>query len=620
MLETRRLVRHRLSRVLGTLGLIAVVAAAATPASAGAPPPKTPWPGGVWQPEAPTYGMAVQSNLTITMDDGVQLVANVGYPTDPATGERASGKFPVLLVQTPYAALGQGQPDPYFVDRGYIVAMVQVRGTASSGGAFGYFSTRDTQDGVELVDWAAHDLAGSNGIVGLQGCSYVGMTQVFTAAAVGPNSPVKAMIPACATGDQYSLDFVGGIPSSALLGSSFNSNPNSLWGQRAAVFLNPVYNNIFSGGDEAYDGQFWQGRSFLTFIKQIVDANIPTLLYSGWQSPEVGAGPISFYTELQNAYSGRPLLAPMDADQRTTGRDQLIIGPGTHGQGVNKEFQLEWYDTWLKGIKTDIQDTRTPMHLYELGSNRWVNTSSNPIVSNYTSYRLGSGGTLSVRPSGGAMTASDSLAWGPPAVAGGTLSYTSRPLKHGATWAGPGSVSVYASSSNTNLELIADLYDVAPGGSATRITTGALVGSLRAENPALSWYDEQGLLIQPYHPFLADSYAQPGTVHRYDINLLAQLRAIPPGDSLRLTLSTQAPASDCNPLVLGNSHPCDLTLPQQQTIPGGVYQIYSGRWWPSAVSMPLLRFGALPTAASGVTPTSGGQTEPLYWGPKGGAH
>ena len=69
------------------------------------------------------------------MDDGVKLVANIGYPSDLATGERASGPFPVLLTQAPYVA--SQQPSPFFVTRGYIHAVVQVRGTGDTSGPDG---------------------------------------------------------------------------------------------------------------------------------------------------------------------------------------------------------------------------------------------------------------------------------------------------------------------------------------------------------------------------------------------------------------------------------------------------------------------------------------------------
>lgn len=64
---------------------------------------------------------------------------------------------------------------------------------------------------MELVNWAAHELNGSNGVIGLTGCSYLGINQLFTAAALGPHSPVKAILPACAS-NSYEIYFAGGIP------------------------------------------------------------------------------------------------------------------------------------------------------------------------------------------------------------------------------------------------------------------------------------------------------------------------------------------------------------------------------------------------------------------------
>ena len=39
--------------------------------------------------------------------------------------------------------------------------------------------------------------------------------------------------------------------------------------------------------------------------------------------------------------------------------------PGGHGQFIDKTLQLEWYDTWLKGVNTGMDKTDTGMHLFE---------------------------------------------------------------------------------------------------------------------------------------------------------------------------------------------------------------------------------------------------------------
>src|SRR5262249_43510364 len=158
-------------------------------------------------------------------------------------------------------------------------------------------------------------------------------------------------------------------------------------------------------------------------------------------------------------------------------------------------------------------------------------------------------------------------------------SYTTPSFPRGATLAGPISATIYASSSNTNLELIGTLYDVAPDGTASQIATGSLLGSMRAINPQQSWFDRHGVMIQPAHPFLADNYVPAGSTTRYDITLYPTVWSLPAGHSVRLTLSTQEPTSACTSLLsaLLPAIPCLLTGPQLATLPGGVYQIDHSR-------------------------------------------
>jgi len=65
------------------------------------------------------------------------ISAEVVYPTDPATGQRATGTFPVLLTQNPY---GTGRSDPTTAGGLLRAARVTstvasaVRGTGDSGG------------------------------------------------------------------------------------------------------------------------------------------------------------------------------------------------------------------------------------------------------------------------------------------------------------------------------------------------------------------------------------------------------------------------------------------------------------------------------------------------------
>jgi predicted acyl esterase len=320
----------------------------------------TPWPGGRWEPGPARYGTAVVSNIPVRMDDGVSLTATVAYPTDPATGRRAPGRFPVILQQTPYT----DETNPYSVQFGYIFATVRSRGSGTSGGEFGYVSARAHRDGVRTVAWTAHELAGSNGVVGGYGCSYAGETQLYTAANIGRDSPLKTIIPTCTAQDYLRETFLvdgiltGNFPFLSRAAASVGDTPS------AKSFLAGLVKEIEAGGDAAYNRDFWRSRQPITLAQSIVDKRVPALLWTGWDDV-VMRGATEFYSALQNAYRDRPVQAPMARDQRATGRYQIIVGPWGHGQGLDNTIMLEWYDTWLKHKNTGIDQTRTPMHLYE---------------------------------------------------------------------------------------------------------------------------------------------------------------------------------------------------------------------------------------------------------------
>lgn len=582
----------------------------------------TPWPGGRWQPDAPMYRMVIERKVPITMDDGAVLYADIGYPADPATGKRVQGKFPVLLTQNPYDIPGTNysvfQPFTLFVSRGYIYVVAQVRGTGFTEGPNGapvaqeLFSHRQALDGVQLVDWVANELEGSNGVVGLDGCSFLGITQIFTAAELGPDSPVKAMVPACA-GNGYDIYFPGGMMSGTYALSKISA-ANLISGKRNfhsnldyLAWLNAQY---YEAGPQAYKREHWQIRETVNAGARIVENGIPALLWSGWGAAE-SADTLKLYVALQNAVAGKAAFDPMSVDQTVSGRYQMIIGSGGHGSGLDQLLMLEWFDHWLKAQDTGIDETSTPMHLYEMEGNRWINASKLPVVDTYTTFYAEANGALA---SGSGVAGQDSLRWALPEENGSTLAYTSAPLDEATTIAGPMSVSVWASSSNTNMQLVVDLYDVAPGGIARVITHGALIGSMRAIDEEKSWYDAQGKLVQPYHPFVEDIYLTPGAAQRFDVDLIPTLWRVAAGHSLRVKISTRASEKQCGVVsALSRPRPCSYTRPQEETLPGGVYTIYRGGDMATRIHLPLVNPASLPTARSGMT-KPGARLQPLDWG------
>jgi hypothetical protein len=177
---------------------------------------------------------------------------------------------------------------------------------------------------------------------------------------------------------------------------------------------------------------------------------------------------------------------------------------------------------------------------------------------------------------------------------------------------GSSAATVYAPSSNTNLELIATLYDVAPDGTATKITDGVVLGSQRQLDPRLSWYDAAGDPGLPGADPRGLSCARKAVQARYP--LLPQQWDITPGDSLRLTLTTQELTTLCATTPF-STEPC-YTPPPGADAPGWDLLDPDRAAAPVGPDSPPAAVQQFRTANSGVTPTSSGIVEPLDWGPE----
>jgi uncharacterized protein len=625
--------------------------------------------GSRWTAEKASYGTASINDIKVTGAGGTTIRVNEIYPTT-ASGRPAKGRFPVLLTMTPYgkgqggssspgsaaspsSGAATGGADNYLAQRGYIEVVEDVRGSGDSNGSWGLFDPVQQQDAIKVLDWAAR-LPHADGRVGTYGPSYLGIDQMLLAGAVGPHSPLKAIFPMVSANDLYrDTSFMGGLLdfefSEAYLGltaAENTANPISdaasdptLLSDLAAIesdhanglasYHAATTANILTGGDEAYDGSYWQARSPQTVLARIAANHIPAYLIGGEFDIFQNGEPVN-YAELQNAGDGRSVTAPMLPGQRTSGRYQLIDGPWEHLNGSSVDvdpLELEWFDTWLKHEHTGMAHTPTPLHYYDLGSGQFDETSTYPFTA-ATPTRLyfgagdtltpsapsaiGAGATPTVPPLP-VIATSDPIVWSPSGAACGrpidqwsmggisvpagtagllapcadddqlsqagpwAISYTTAPFTHPETVAGPITATVYASSTTTETELVTELEDVTPSGASYPLTEGALLGSLRAVDQTRSWTAD-GMTVLPYHPYTQAS-AQPVTpdaVTQYQIQIFPTLATIAAGDRLRLTLST-------------TDTPHLTPLPEQlPKLAGGIYTIGRSAAAPSSLTVEML--------------------------------
>ena len=542
---------------------------------------------------------------------------------------------------------------PYLVQRGYIDVVADVRGTGSSDGTFSLFGPREMRDGVELAKWAARlpastgrvGLAGSS-YVGLNQIFSAALAGPHSP--IGAIIPV-----AVGNDLYRDLAFAGGIPNlefaavwEGLRASMVAAPPDQPGSEPAAVAEHPparaltaanfdarLYTEVDTGGPRAFDTSFWTSRAPRLYLDRVVRNGIPALIVDGWHDV-YQRGAVLDFAGLQNAWSrqhGGPGESaadspPMTPGLHTTGRYQLVAGPWFHDPttlGLRfQQLQLAWFDRWLKGVRNGIDVTRRPLHAFELGTGRWIDASRWPLpqAGPHTFYLGGSSLTAS-RPT---APASRELPWsdirspcnagvdqwstGLPAYAiaelgasgdpcadqnrttqTAALTYTSAPARSAITIAGPIDVTLYVRSNRPDAELVTNVEVVARDGSARELSTGALIGSLRATTNGLSWR-EHGRLILPWHPFTAAS-ARPlraGAAERLDIELYPTLARIAPGQRLRLEITSGDTA-------------LQPTAPQASRLAGGLYSILTGGAHASSIT-------ALVTAPTAL------RASPIDWG------
>jgi putative CocE/NonD family hydrolase len=599
-----------------------------------------------WEPGPAQYGVGVRHNVAVPMADGVSLRVDIHYPTDPQTGEAATGPFPVLLSITPYgkkapppAAQIGGGATPYLIRRGYIEVMADVRGTGVSGGSFEMLGAEQVQDGVDLVNWAA-TLPNSNGRVGMFGISYLAINQLTTAAAVGPDSPLKAIMPVMAASDFYrDAVTMGGVPHMRTVrayGTTYSLlnlvNPALEFATRGAherpragglasvrqrgrdqrSYFRSLISDAAAGGDTAFDGTFWDSMRPSDVLPKIVENGVAVFLIAGWHDAFQRGGPLN-YAVLQNAFAGRPPGAAMDPSQPTSDRFQFMGGPWYHVSNLDglhlNALQLRWFDHWLKDSDSAAV-SGSPIRFQAIGSSRWFRTNSYPFPeAEPTRFYLTLGGGLAAEPPGTESDATLRYASRGP-VSGRSfeqwtlgmgsfvvsqtgrrirydldnrrlqreaLTYTTDAFDVEKLVAGPVTLTVHATADTSETLWVAHLDDVAPDGLSRPLTQGALLGSHRALDPATTWYLPDGTVLRPHH-FSTRATAEP----------------VVPGELTRYDIEVFPTAALIEP-----GHRLRLTLttydfpnlvptkPQRAALAGGVYQVRQGGVHASSLLVPL---------------------------------
>lgn len=355
-------------------------------------------------PSEPIHKVAVEKNVPMRARDGVTLMSDVYRPD-------ASGKFPVLVVRTPYdksAGMALTEKD-YFPPRGYVVVVQDTRGRYASEGEFNPFFD-EARDGYDAIEWAAN-LPWSDGIVGTVGQSYLGLVQYFAATQRPPH--LRAMSPVSGPVSYFEnfayrhgafelawvlcyfasmardtlmrkgiyererarLDaFVSypDIPMAPLKRDAYMRMPLSEWGEilkPGAPYLADYLRH------STYDS-FWAEHDVRAKFGEI---DVPMLHVGSWHDV--------FQYDTLTMFSGLRARARSENARRA---QRLLMGPWAHllpysvptSKGTGEAdfgpeaeielhaMQLRWFDHFLKGVPNGVMDS-APIRLFVMGDNRW---------------------------------------------------------------------------------------------------------------------------------------------------------------------------------------------------------------------------------------------------------
>jgi len=457
-------------------------------------------PGAAAQETPAKYGMQLVTDW-IRMPDGVRLSADLYRPT----GGRAGERFPVLLEYLPYRKHESRSRNwplySYFVQRGYVVAAVDIRGTGNSEGRTVPYEYSDIEhaDGDVVIDWLS-TRPWSSGNVGMFGISWGGFNAIQMAARDVP--ALKAIIAIDATEDLYQDDvhYMDGIMHLDAWEMEMDLD-NARPGAPDFRIDDDNFRNRFdvepwtlSHKRQQRDGLYWDRASLRGRYDKI---RIPTFHIGGWYD-----GYRDSVARMLANVKGVPVKGMVGAWHHTWPH-QPYPGPGMEW----RHEAIRWFDQFLKGKNTGIldeprfavfvRDWHSPGPRLDRAPGQWRYEDGWPVARirdrvlypqpNHTLDTAAPAPTthqLGYLPSVGFEGGGPVMWWGDVAhdqrgTDAFSLVYDSAPLDESVEILGFPRALLTVAASATRANWVARLSDVAPDGTVTQITGAAMNGTHR---------------------------------------------------------------------------------------------------------------------------------------------
>lgn len=528
----------------------------------------------------PQYDLTRDDDVAVPMRDGIELLADIHRPESPS-------KFPVLIAASPYPRQIQDLGAPvgfieagasgFFVPRGYVHVIANLRGTSGSGGTFGFFDSQERRDMHDLVEWAATQ-PWSDGNVGMIGISYFAMTQMEAAVELPPH--LKAIMPVAGSFDLYEAASHHGLVSSSfvtpflsMIGMT-SGHTNKLWRSKLLDAMRTLLNEpgihkkfATMNGEAAMTGlkvllklhhdphpwddlwsticverpardAWWDERNLMPLLEKI---EIPVYLGCDWQNVPL---------HLPSTFRAFEALKNSKHVQVAMLGDYGLTWPW---ESLHVEA-LAWFDHWLKGRDTGVLEG--PRFRYILpGAEDWRTSDTWPLPSiNYQTLALRADGSLEAdegpKGSRSLMTLARGLdrARGSEIDPPSSLTWESEPLTADLDVVGDIELVLEAISTAPDTAWIVILQDVEADGTVFDVTGGYLRAGFREVDEVAS---RPGAPVLPCRTFEAVPIGKPA---RYRVPLVANARRFKAGHRLRIYL-TSDDQNPRTPALMSFRHP-----------------------------------------------------------------
>lgn len=483
--------------------------------------------------------------------------------------------FRALLGTLSGGAFGTALASDQLIGRGYVQVVVDVRGTGSSTGRWQSLGQTEQHDALEVLEWVRRQ-PWCNGDLALSGMSYMAITSL-QAAGHRP-AGLKAVFSIVGTEDiGTDLVLTGGSQSAFI--DFWLAAVNALkWvPSLPALARNRViarfvldrwsapFVHLSPPGER--DLNTANSRARRPQIEQIA---VPTFIYGCWHDLFSRSSPGLF--ERLRLPAGQRQLVIDNGYHATPG-----VGFGSTGYPMRfDELQIAFFDRWVKGISNGI-DAYGPVTVHQQGGawttrDRFPHPHTAPQIwylsprGSGTAVHAGFDGSLATnpdsesdkhcrielprrRPSVASQTTSIATiglttAFGPSwsyddrRYERAAATFTSDRFEHDVVISGPMNLHLNVVTDGTDAFWAVTVCDVAPDGTSTVITRGALLSSRRALDETASTY-VNGELVRAQHPLTADSLlpAEPGIPHQIDIDIAATEAVIKVDHRLRIAVT-----------------------------------------------------------------------------------